>query len=301
MSRFILAPPAFQVLVANLRGGSDPSRNVGGNPVKVRTGFRQQVFTEVARGGGVTRTDSPLSPGVHAHLGLLEYTLAPVPVVATGQVTVVSTNFASQAVLHLGEQKVYSGDDYDVTTGTTYPNEDITNTAPDGIIVIYKTAGAVPGEGVINVPAHVPIEAGSVTISWTSGAVAKSQADDGAGGFSGDGNAVGSSINYASGAIILDTTGDIPDAATTIEITYTAEITLAEVAANLAAHVDALPGFSASVVGVDVTVNGPFGLVGNDLPFVAQYRGAVENFTLTPSAGFFSGGEPVIGPPDLLP
>lgn len=39
------APPKFKILVANLAGGSDPSRGTSGNPVKLRTGFQLQMVT----------------------------------------------------------------------------------------------------------------------------------------------------------------------------------------------------------------------------------------------------------------
>ena len=35
-------PPKFKILVANTEGSSDPGRNSGGNPVKIRTGFTLQ-------------------------------------------------------------------------------------------------------------------------------------------------------------------------------------------------------------------------------------------------------------------
>ena len=59
-----------------------------------------------------------------------------------------------------------------------------------------------------------------VTLNWTSGGVAKQQVDDGAGGFTGDGTPAGSSVDYTSGTWELDTTGDVPDAATPIFATY---------------------------------------------------------------------------------
>ena len=59
-----------------------------------------------------------------------------------------------------------------------------------------------------------------VVFNWTSGGVAKSQVDDGAGGFTGDGNPAGSSVNYTTGEWSLDTTGDTPDAGTPIYATY---------------------------------------------------------------------------------
>ena len=59
-----------------------------------------------------------------------------------------------------------------------------------------------------------------MTLNWTSGGVAKQQVDDGAGGFTGDGNAAGSTIGYTTGTWEIDTTGDVPDATTAIFATY---------------------------------------------------------------------------------
>lgn len=300
MARLITAQPKFKMLVANLAGGSDPSRNSGGNPVKVRTGFEKQMFPEVARGNVATRTRDPHSPGLHTLQGQLDYTTPPIPVVSTGDITVSDTDFSDPAVLYIREYTITSGDDYDVTTGSTYAGENITGTAPNGIIVIWKTAGAGMGEGTIGVPVHLPIEPGSVTFHWTSG-VAKSQTVNNAGVFAGDGNPAGSSINFGTGAITLDTTGAPPSVATTITIGYTAVITAGEIAANLAAVIDDLPGFSAAAVGATVTVADSFGPNGDDTDFDASYLGVVENFTLSPDDGYLNDGEPVIGPPTILP
>ena len=52
----VAAPPKFKVLVANLAGSSDPVRNTGGNPVKLRTGFVLQMLHTPS---GVVRTNGP--------------------------------------------------------------------------------------------------------------------------------------------------------------------------------------------------------------------------------------------------
>lgn len=71
-------------------------------------------------------------------------------------------------------------------------------------------------------------------------------------------------------------------------------------AAALAAAIDALPQFSASAVLSTVTVSGPFGPNGNTTHFEAVYRGAIENYTLTPSSDFLADAEPYIGPATIL-
>jgi hypothetical protein len=89
-------------------------------------------------------------------------------------------------------------------------------TETDGVIAIWKTSGALPGEGtIVRTP---PLTPSTVTIAWTSGAVGRSQTDNGDGTFSGDGTPAGSSIDYQTGEIVLDTTGLVPDTGTIITI-----------------------------------------------------------------------------------
>lgn len=296
MSRKITtAQHGYQLLVANFSGGGDPSH--GRNPVKIRQEFVYQHFPEIAGRGDLfgAATDSEKTPGIRTRMGTLDYTTPPMPLPSAGTVTIVSTDFTSQANLWLDEYLLTSGEEYNVTTGTTYPNEDITNTAPDNIKTLFDTAGP----NFINVPANLPIAPGTVTISWTSGGNPYSQADDGVGGFTGDGTPAASAIDYNTGAITLDTAALPPDAATSILITYTATITLPEIATNLAAAITALPEFTATALGPVVTIVGPPGLDGNDLRFEATYSGAVQNFTLNPLDGSLAGAEPFLGPPDI--
>lgn len=285
MSRkLITAQGPFKMLVPVYRGGSDPSRGVSGNPVVKRSTIEVQTILEIGGRGPEVLT----SKGIGPQLGRLDFTVDGVSIHGTGTIEVSSYDFAGPTTVYLGEYTLTSDVEFDVES-VTYAAEDITNTVPDGIIVIWKTAGAGVGEGTINVPANLPLDAGTVTISWTSGAVAKSQTDDGAGGFAGDGNPAGSSIDYDTGAIVLDTTGDIPDNATTITISYSGILTSLETAINQ------LPGYSASVASGILTVFGPVGPLGNVVLFEA--RGASPgNFTFDPS-GSLSSAEPSIGPP----
>ena len=104
-------------------------------------------------------------------------------------------------------------------------------TAPDGTMVKWYTAGYGGLIGQFIVPAGMldGIEPGSVTITWDSGG-AKTMTDDGAGGFTGDGNAAGSTINYLTGAIEFDATGDVPAVglASTITIGYRPMVSLTD-------------------------------------------------------------------------
>lgn len=188
------AQHSFTLLVANLRGGSDPSRNTGGNPTKIRTGFTLQHFPDVnreaaERGPG---TDSPRTPGIGTRVGHVDYTTPPEPVRASGTITVADNDFGAPATIYLGGFVLVSGEHY------------------------------TPGGG----------------------------------------------------------TGDT--------------------AIAIAAAIDTLPGFTAIVVGDDVTVAGPSGPNGNALLFSASFGGAIQNFTLDPASGHLTGGEPLVGPPLIL-
>lgn len=84
--------------------------------------------------------------------------------------------------------------------------------APDGATDLFAFTLPSGSDG---------IQTGSLTIEWTSGGLNKVMEDDGAGSFTGDGAPGASTINYATGAVALDTTGDTPDADTVILASYT--------------------------------------------------------------------------------
>jgi hypothetical protein len=104
---------------------------------------------------------------------------------------------------------------------TAVTGEDITNTPPDGLQTLWSTSSG----NLINVPANLPIVPGSVTVNWTSSSSSYSQTDDGAGGFTGDGNPPASSINYTTGAMTIDMASLPPDTSTSITIDYTKQAT----------------------------------------------------------------------------
>lgn len=87
----------------------------------------------------------------------------------------------------------------------------------------------------------------------------------------------------------------------TSNVDYTPGGTTDLTATALAAAIDALPEFAAVAVGSLVTITGPFGPTGNDLRFEDIYAGVVANFTLAPTDGSLTSGEPFIGPPNILP
>lgn len=71
-------------------------------------------------------------------------------------------------------------------------------------------------------------------------------------------------------------------------------------ATALGAAIALLPGFTSQVVASTITITGPFGFMGNQIPYRALYSGSVQNYTLTPSTGYLTGAEPRFGPPGIL-
>lgn len=193
--KIVTTQPSYTLLVANLKGGSDPSKGVAGNPVKARTGITYQHFPEVSRLGQSRgpNAEDPSTPGIDTKMGHVAYTTPPVPVPASSVITVADNDFSDPATLLVGENELISGEHF-LVGGT--------------------------------------------------------------------------------------------EALTAI---------------NVAAAIDALPEFTATAVGTDVTVEGQAGPGGNAILIDAVYAGAIENFTFTPDTGTLAGGEPTIGPPIILP
>lgn len=107
----------FTMLVANLTGASDPSRNSGGNPVKVRSTITQQHLPELPGGSdwgpGLA---SEKTPGLGTKKGLLT-TTAGVPARGIGSVQVANNDFTEPAYLYIGEAVFKSGEDFVVGGG----------------------------------------------------------------------------------------------------------------------------------------------------------------------------------------
>lgn len=61
--RVIGAQKPFKMLVANLRGGSDPSKGETGNPVKVRSTYETQLFPQISGRGFEQAVPGGKTPG----------------------------------------------------------------------------------------------------------------------------------------------------------------------------------------------------------------------------------------------
>lgn len=122
MSRKALtAQPPFTLLVATLKGGSDPSRGPSGNPqVQVRT-YTQQYFPEVPGVG--PRVSYPGMQGLTTRRGMLAGTRAR----AEGEVTITSAAFLGPTSLLLGQYTLISGEDFTVDPASV--NNTATNLA----------------------------------------------------------------------------------------------------------------------------------------------------------------------------
>jgi hypothetical protein len=301
------AQAKYKILVANLRSGSDPSRGPVGNPVKLRTGFEQQMLPEIARSG----TDSPAStartPGITTLQGLLEWTTATTPVGATATVVVADNDFTVPATLFLGPNTLTSGIDFLVgavaqaTGSATVVATPSTATLTIGGVPLTASAGArTPGandyDGTLGTVALIAADIVAAINDGANGFAAIATAVDGGAGLV---SLTAVPVGAAGNAVTLATT-DVLDVTVSAATLANGVNAAASTATALASAIDDLPGFSAVAVGSTITVTGPFGLDGNTQDFLATYRGAIQNYTLTPTDGVMTGAEPFIGPPVLL-
>jgi len=114
----------FRILVANLKGASDPSRGAAFNPVKQRIQFEMQFFPEIGGRGQDTTPASSRSKGASTRVGLVGYSVSPIPVRATGTITVTSNVFLGPTTVVLGKYELVSGYDFAIGggAGTTAAN-----------------------------------------------------------------------------------------------------------------------------------------------------------------------------------
>ena len=307
MSRLITAQATPNILVANIEGAGDPS--IGINPVKVRTGFARQNLPEVSRIGGVYtrifeygRTFDRRSPGVHTLLGKLTGSY----IRASADVTVVDNDFTNPAVLFVGDYTFTSGIDFAVASATqatgsftvaaapslatltvggvnltpagggrTSGANDYNNTLVTANALAAEIAAAIndPANGFVGLVTAAPVGAQVVLTAVPVGSL---------------GNAVGTSSNNVS---ILAATATLTGGIDAVDNTAT----------NIAAAIDGVGGYEAAAVGPIVTVTAPPGPNGDNTFVDAEYTGTVQNFTVVPNAWYMTGGEPYVGPPDILP
>lgn len=130
----------FKILVANLKGSSDPSRGALFNPVKQRTGFEMQHFIEIGGRGEQTFPRSRSTPGTATRVGHNTYTVANTPVRGTGTITVASNVFLGPTSVTVGKYTFLSGYDFAIGAGV---NDTATNLAAAINATLEYSAAAV--------------------------------------------------------------------------------------------------------------------------------------------------------------
>jgi len=147
--RAVGAQKPFKMIIANLRGGGDPSKGVSGNPVTIRKTYEQQMFIDLPGRGQDGVSDQGKTPGTATRAGRLLSTAAPTG--ATGTITIDSIAFTGPTDIHLGKYTLTSGDDF--TVGVSI-NATAINLAA-AISVLPEFSAPVPGGAVVTVTGPV--------------------------------------------------------------------------------------------------------------------------------------------------
>lgn len=103
--RITSAQKPFKMLIANLRGSSDPS--LGNNPVKIRSTYESQFFPEISGRGFQEQVKSNKTPGTSTRQGMLTYTNPHTPVSPTFAVTF---DAAIVKPVQIGNTRIIIGD-----------------------------------------------------------------------------------------------------------------------------------------------------------------------------------------------
>ena len=112
----------------------------------------------------------------------------------------------------------------------------------------------------------------TVVVTWTSASVLKTMTDDGVGSFTGDGNAAGSTVDYVTGALTLDLTGDTPDAAP-IQAAFTPRKSAVSIPKGSAVRLDA----DIQYITTAITVIPAGSTVAPTVAFIAVTSGSESN------------------------
>jgi hypothetical protein len=296
------AQKPFTILVANLTGGSDPSRGAAFNPVKKRTGFTMQHFVEIGGRGETTFPLSRSTPGTATRVGLVTYTVPNTPVRGTGTITVASNSFLGPTTVTVGKYEFLSGSDFSVsgaavkaTASATVLATPCTSTLTIGGLNLTPAGGARSSGNddydntlgtvnaiMLNIVAALndPANAFDATITATAGV---------GGAFTLQADTAG----YVGNAITLSSS--VPASMSVSGATFSGGLdTTGVTAIALAAAINATGEYSAVATSDDVAVTGLFGPTGNEVAFYAG-GASPNNFTFAP-VDRMSGAEPYIGP-----
>jgi len=307
LARLITAQRTPNILVANIDGAGDPSMGI--NPVKVRTGFVRQNCPEVSRIGGVYtrvfeygRTFDRRYPGTHTLLGKVTGSY----VRASVDVTVVDNDFSDAATLFVGDYTFTSGVDFTVASATQATGTLAVAATPSTATVTIGGVNLTPAGG-----ARTPGANDYNNTLGTVNAIAAEIAaaiNDPANGFAAIATALAAGAFVDLTAVPVGAAGNAVTLASSDGTVTVGGATLAggidavdNTATAIAAAIDGINGYAAAAVGPVVTVTAPPGPNGNNVFADAEYTGTVQNYTLSPSTWYMSGGEPYIGPPGILP
>lgn len=118
MSKGISAQKPFKMLVANLRGASDPSKGESGNPQKVRSTYTTQNILEVPQKGIAKSPKDGKTPGIGTRMGhIVQGSVAPTLTISVDNAATVST--IAPTLIILGDYQIESHVDFTVVTGDT--------------------------------------------------------------------------------------------------------------------------------------------------------------------------------------
>jgi hypothetical protein len=159
--RAVGAQKPFKMIIANLRGGGDPSKGASGNPVTIRKTYEQQMFIDLPGRGQDGVSDQGKTPGTATRSGGLLSTAAPAG--GTGTITVDSNTFTGPTDIHLGKYTLTSGDDFDIGVSVAAT---ATNLAA-AIDVLPEFSAPVPGGAVVTVTG--PVGPGGNNVMFHSG------------------------------------------------------------------------------------------------------------------------------------
>lgn len=297
-SKTIGAQRPFKVLVPALQGSTDPSRGPSGNPVYKWKTFEQQYLVE--RPGANRVIQSGKSPGLANRAGILLTGAPSSP--ATGVIQVVGNAFLGPTSILLGAYTLTTGEDFQIGSFVQATASFLVNATPSTSTLNINGLNLIPTGGAARA-------SGANNYNNTLGTVGAIAAEisaainDPANAFVGTATAiaVGASVNLTAVPV-----GALGNALTLSSSTGTVSASGAnftgglddveDTALNLAAAIMALPEFSASVLGNQVSVSAEQLL---NITLLSKTGASPYNFALTPANGTLTGGDPHVGPPVL--
>ena len=142
--KIVSAQRPFTMLIANITGGSDPSRGEAGNPVILRQTMTQQYFIEIPNRGPDHIGGDMSSKGLHNSAGGL---LTGATAASGGTITVDSITFSGPTSIRLGQYLLTGGVHFDIGASE---NACATNLAA-AIDALPEYSASPPGANVVTV------------------------------------------------------------------------------------------------------------------------------------------------------